>query len=261
MAFTPTAENVVWFCSVVVQAATVTRLLQNGLYRTYRVLAAYLFLEPARFIAFLVLPSNWNAYAWLFLVSQPLKWLLEAAILVELCQLILQNHPGLLRLGRWVIGVSLTAAFLISAATAASGIAHQADQYKILFYYTAAERILDIAMVLFLVSMTAFVFWFPVAVNRNILVYFAGWACSFIVCSAAVIIPFATGHRITPRGSLPLEIISTICVLAWGILISQSGESSHKRSGYQWLPAHREKAQAQLEALNLVLYKTQRGKD
>src|SRR5260370_27500399 len=230
MSFTPTAENVVWLCSVVVQAVTVARLLRNGLFRTYRVLAAYLLLEPARFVAFLVLPAGRNAYAWLLLVSRPLKWLLEAAILVELCRLILQNHTGLSRFGRWLIGVSLAAAFLISAATAVPGIARQADQYKVLFYYTAAERILDIAMVLFLLAMTAFVSWFPVAVNWNVLVYFAGWACSFIVCSAAVIIPFATGHRVTPRGSLPLEIISAICVLPWGILTTPSGYPPHNFS-------------------------------
>ncbi len=178
---------------------------------------------------------------------------------MELCRLILQNHTGLSRFGRWLIGVSLTAAFLISTATAAPGIARQADQYKVLFYYTAAERILDIAMVLFLLAITAFASWFPVAVNRNILVYFVGWACSFIVSSAAAIIPFATGHRITPRGSLPLEIISAMCMVAWGILISPSGEHFHKFSEYQWLPAHRDKARAQLKALNLLLAKAQRG--
>jgi hypothetical protein len=54
-----------------------------------------------------------------------------------------------------------------------------------------------------------------------------------------VIIPSATGHRVTPQMSMALEIIS---LLASGFLISESGERFHKVSGYQWLPAHREKA-------------------
>jgi hypothetical protein len=258
MTFAPTPENIVWLCSVLAQAGALARLFFNGLYRTYPVLSAYLFLGPATFIAFLVLPATRNAYAWLFLASQPLMWILEALILVELCHLILRDYAGLAKMGRRLMVLSLTAAFLISAATAAPGIATHGEQYPVLFYYTAAERTLDIAMVLFLVQMAAFLCLFPVALNRNILVYFAGWACSFLARAAAVIIPFATGHRVTPEASMALGVISGICALTWAILISQAGERSPKVSGYQWLPVHREKARAQLEALNHALSKSQR---
>src|SRR5260370_41875084 len=114
-------------------------------------------------------------------------------------------------------------------------------------------------MVICLLAMVAFLSWFAFALNRNVLVFFAGWRSSLLASSAAVIMPFATGHRITPQVSMALEIISGICVLAWGLLISPRGERSHTVSGYEWLPAHREKARAQLEAMNLVLTKSQRA--
>ncbi len=260
MTFSPTPENILWLSFVMAQVAVLGRLTFERLLRVYQVLSIYLLTDATRFVVFLLLPPGRKYSAWLFVISQPVIWVLETCVLIELCLLIFRSHAGLARVGRWVIASGLAAAFLVSMATAPSTapVADPNDSFKILFYYTAVERILDIGMVVFLLIMTVFLAWYPFTLNRNILVYFAGWAFSFIARSAAVVIPLATGRHITRTTNLVLEVVDLLCMMMWLVLINKAGENAERVSGYNWQPEHREQVRAQLQAMNDFLKKSQR---
>jgi hypothetical protein len=259
MTFTASSENILWLSSALARSAVLVRLIRTRLWRIYRVLSLYLAAYVLRFAVWLFLPPSDRVHSWFFVYSQPVIWILEAAVLIELCFLIFRDHVGLARVGGRVIVAGLITAFVISAATAvpsATPIHDPLDPRRVLFYYTAIERVLDIGMVLFLLVMTAFLCWYPFTLNRNIFVYFAGWAFSFVARSAAVVVPFATGHHVTPNASLALEVIDLFCVISWLVLISDQGERVERVSGWDWQPEHREQIRAQLRAMNAFLQKS-----
>jgi hypothetical protein len=261
MTFTPSPDNILWLFSTIAKLALLVRLIRTDLFRIYRVLFVYLLAEILRFAAYLWLSPNKTEYARQFFLSQPVTWLLEAWVLVELCFLIFRNHQGLARTSKWLIALGFWGAFIISVVTAflsAAPIADKNDPHRVLFYYTAVERTLDIGMVLFLLVMTIFLCWFPIVLNRNVLVYFASWSFSFIARSAAVIVPFATGHRMTHRASLVLQGIDLVCVSVWLVLINKAGENVETVSGYDWQPEQREHIRAQLQAMNAYLENSKR---
>jgi hypothetical protein len=234
MTFTPSPDNVLWLFSTAARLVLLGRLVRTGLFDVYRVLSVYLAGDVLLLIAYLCLPNN-AAYFQMFVISQPIVWVLQASVLVELCFLIFRNHPGLTRTGKWMIASGLAMAFLISGITAMSSaapIADRTDPYKVLFYYTAIERTLDIGMVLFLLVMTLFLCWYPIGLSRNVFVYFASWSFSFVAKSVAIAVPFASGHRVTRGVSLALQVIDLLCVIVWLALINEEGE----KIGFGGLP-------------------------
>jgi hypothetical protein len=261
MSFTGTPENYLWLCSAIAHVIVLLRLIRSNLARIYRVFSIYLFAYAFRFAVYLFLPPGLESYSEFFVDSQPVMWIFEASVLIELCSLIFRNHAGLARVGGWLIGVGLSA-FAISAAITApriSAIIDWRDPQKVLFNYLKIERVLDAGMVGFLVAMTVVLCWFPFTLNRNILVYFAGWALYFLVRSAAIIVPFATGHLIERGVNIAFELAELLCVLTWLLFINKKGESAEKVSGYQWEPEHREQVRAQLEAVNTFLVKSRKS--
>jgi len=60
-----------------------------------------------------VLNTRHMTYFWLWIYAQPLQWLLDILVVQELCHVVLERHPGLFTLGRWVMyGGVCVAAFI-----------------------------------------------------------------------------------------------------------------------------------------------------
>ncbi len=262
MHFQPTSNNILWLCSTMAHAVLLIRLFTMGLYTVYRVLTIYLFAVILRFAVSLGIPQTPNAYGWLFVISQPVMWVLEVLVLLELCSQIFRNHQGLARWGRSLLVAALSVSILVAILTGLPGVAkflkNSGEQYSVLFYYTFVERAIDVAMTLFVLFIVGFLFRFPISLKRNLLVYFAGWAVSFIATTAAVVIPFATGHRVTPSMSAILIAISLISTLWWVALITKKGEGVQTASGYFSRPEDREMVRRQLEGINAFLAKSRR---
>src|SRR5208283_3769325 len=77
------------------------RLRQQGLHRIYRVFAAYLLFRTGRTLALATLPPIWygahrvsyvrlgnNVYAWGWVLTEPVAWVLQVLVVLELYSLI-----------------------------------------------------------------------------------------------------------------------------------------------------------------------------
>ena len=157
------------------------RLRRQELHRVYRMFAAYVLFRTARSVALATLPPVWyavhqqpytpygnNVYGWLWALTEPIVWILQVLVVLELYSLVLQNHKGIASLGRWTVLAGLTIAVVLSSITLPSELSHSAEKYAILRCFFLANRGVDASLVLFLLFITAFLAWFPVPLNRNV---------------------------------------------------------------------------------------------
>jgi len=61
-----------------------------------------------------VLSVRRPTYFWFWICSQPLEWLLDILVVREICQVVLERHPGLFTLGRWVMYAGVGVASFVS---------------------------------------------------------------------------------------------------------------------------------------------------
>ena len=170
------------------------RLRHQKLHRVYRVFAAYVLFRVVRLAVLATLPRLWywvhhqpyfpyanNAYGWIWALSEPALWILQILVVLELYSLVFQNHKGIASLGRWTVIAGLSIAVVLSSITLPSELSHSAEKYVILRWYSLAERGVDASLVAFLLFITAFLAWFPIPLNRNVVLYSMVYAIYFIV--------------------------------------------------------------------------------
>ena len=82
-------------------AALSVRLFASGLHRRYRVFFIYLVFATLRTGALGAIGPKANTYEKLWVLTEPLEWLLYALVVLEIYALVLQDYRGLATVGRW----------------------------------------------------------------------------------------------------------------------------------------------------------------
>ncbi|HEY1204888.1 MAG: hypothetical protein ABSH46_06860 [Bryobacteraceae bacterium] len=247
------------------------RLRQQGLHRTYRVFAAYLLFRAARAVALAILPLAWhglhnhpyrrfsnNVYAWGWTLTEPLVWILHVLVVLELYSLVLQNYKGIASMGRWALLAGLTLAVLLSSVTLPGELSHSAQQYKILRCYFVVSRGLDASLVIFLLFIAAFLAWFPVPLNRNVVLYSMVYAVYFIAGALAELASNLRGTAAWNVVNLALVGMDLLCIGLWIVFLNRAGEAKTVVVRHAWTPQHEELLVEQLAAINTSLMRSAR---
>src|SRR5437868_5041108 len=114
----PSYENLVLGLTLIacgVGSLAAFRLYCQSLHRRYRFLFIFLCFQVIRSLGLLAISTWWrphprNAYAWTWLRTEPVVWLLYILVVLELYALVLQKYKGLQTVGRWVFLIAMTLA-------------------------------------------------------------------------------------------------------------------------------------------------------
>ena len=247
------------------------RMRRQGLDRVYRVFGFYLLFRGARSIALAVLPwacyRVWgrpygqfenNVYGWVWILTEPLVWLLQVLVVLELYSLVLHNFKGIASMGRWVLLAGLGVAILLSSVTLPSELSHSAQQYTMLRGYFVVSRGLDASLVIFLLFITAFLAWFPVPLNRNVVLYSMVYALYFITDTVAKLANNLVGAAAWSAVNIAGNCVDLLCLGVWIVFLDRSGEAHKVVVGHAWTARHEEQLMEQLAAINSSLTRTAR---
>jgi len=241
--------------------ATLTvRIFALHLYRRYRVFFLYLVFATLRLGVVACLKQSGEAYQKLWILTEPLEWLLYVLVVLEIYALVLQDYRGLSTVGRWALITAVLVALL------ASGISLMAPsrltrQGLVMTYYYVAERAVYFSLVVFLISILVFLMQYPITLSRNIIVHSMVFSVYFLVNSVIYLLLSMTGSRSIDTVGYALSAITLAAVGTWLVMLNPAGELRKLRLRSQWTPGREEQLVSQLNNLNAVLLRATRKID
>lgn len=246
-----------WYLAVI-QIGTfpilLTKLLRSGLYQTYRCFTWFVAFEAIRVPLMWLIPYRSPTYAHVYFATQPILWLLYALVVLELFQLVLQNHPGIASLGRKVLTWALAISASVSGATLMFQLQEKSTESAILFNFALLERLVTTSLLILLLCLIAFLMYFPVPLSRNVRVHALIFATYFT--ARTVVFGFRTwfGEQVTPVVNLIMLALAVGCIISWTFLLTRAGEvlATRRRPA----PETETRLLAQLSAINDTLLRS-----
>ena len=183
------------------------------------------------------------------MATAPVIAILQVLVVLELYSLVLQRHPGIRTLGRWVVTGGLLLGLLITVLTLVPDFSNVEQKYQWVLYCSIFERTVASTLLLFLVAITSFLIWFPVPLSRNAVfhallfgVYFSGGAMLLMLRNVV-------GPEIIRTLSTVNLLLAVCCFVAWGVLLSRRGEERVVIVGHRWRPGADQRLVDQLQAI------------
>jgi hypothetical protein len=240
-------------------AILAVRLFALGLNRRYRVFFFYLIFATVRFGVFASLRQGGNAYEKIWVLTEPLEWLLYVLVVLEIYALVLQDYRGLSTMGRWVLIAAVVVALLASAISLMAP--SQSTQSHLMRYYYVAERAVYFSLVVFLLSILGLLMQYPITLSRNIVVHSMVFSVYFLGETAIYLLLSMRGFAVHSLVSNALSAITLAAVGAWLVMLNRAGEVRQLTLRPQWMPGREEELVSQLNHLNVALLRATRRID
>lgn len=249
-------------------ALTVLKLFTTGLYRRYRAFFAYFVFRVPYMIVFLILThlkglpggdgDGSNLYFYVYFYSEPILLLAYILVVIELYSLVLERYRGLYTLGRWAMYGAIVVSGTVSILTLLPKLgASIPESSRLLLYELAAERGVDLALVIFILLIVLFLSKYPVPLSRNVVVHTAIYSVFFLTDAMALLWRTVLGQHVTEIFNLVTTIISSACSMAWAFFLTAHGEEVRAQLP-QIRPETEERILYQLDQLNSTLLKVSR---
>ncbi len=246
-----------WF-SLGAILALITRLGWERLHRIYPCFFAYLVFEAARSLAVLPLPTSRTLYGTIYMVTEPIIWVLYFMIVRELYGLVLKDRPGLATAGRYTLTGAIIAATAIAVATLGPDLNNQGGPYPVLHLVNVLSRAITTTLVFFLLSITVFLAWFPIPLNRNTIVYCLGYSGFFIAKTLSLLARNVVGPGVAQWASATNLLVANLCLAVWIWKLNAAGERSELVIGHSWRKEDADRILQQLDAINDALARSTR---
>jgi hypothetical protein len=249
-------------------ALTVLKLFTSGLYRRYRIFVGYMVFRVP-YLAFSLMLAHLkglpggdgvrsNLYFYLFFYSEPLLVLLYILVVLELYRLVLERYKGLYTLGRWAMYGALAISTTVSVLSLLPKIApSMPEPSRRLMYEIAAERGVDLALVIFILLIIWFLSQYRITLSRNVVVHTAIYSVFFLSDALVLLWRTLLGFKVTGTFNVVTAAVSSACTLGWWLLLSAKGEEvqvnqPHLQAGSE------ERILQQLDLLNATFLKVSR---
>jgi hypothetical protein len=237
---------------------TCARLLHSGLYRRYWIFFLFLAFSSLRSALLLVIDVKSGLYMQVWLVTEPVRWILLILMVLELYSLILDKHRGLLTVGRWALMAAIGVALLISVATLIPDSSAGFVQSRLFGFYLVVQRALLVSLLVFLLLVLWFLSRYPVVLSRNVIVHSVVYSAYFVATSLVFLLRSTWGIEVARPINLVLMAASAACALVWAICLTPAGEKTSLKSRPQWAPGDEKRLLEQLDALNASLLRATR---
>ena len=229
------------------------RLSTSKLTGVYRYFTMYVVFQIGRMILTMVIPHRSNAFGYFFFTCEPIVWVLSALAILEVYEIVLQNHPGIATWGRWALTGSIGASIVLSLCTLFLDYQNALEKYPILANFFLLSSLVTMSLLLFVVLITFCLLWFPIVLNRNTVVHCCVFAGYFLIKSTAFVVAgLLPEHSIVPI-NVAVHLLVTLCCVLWIAGLSTEGETIPAKIGHYWDPGQEKRLMAQLDAINRTL--------
>jgi hypothetical protein len=206
-------------------ALVAIRLSTSGLFRNYRALHAHAVVETILAVVSFWVPLSGLAYAWFFIGTAPLRWILWGGIVLNLYRHTLSSFGSLATAGKWALLIFVGAALIPLAFTVPYDFAHVGPNVSSLPWVLLGEREITAALAFFVLALCAFLSWFLVPIRRNCAYLCMGFGLIFASRSAAIFVRNAVGPKAMATANLITVAISASVFFAWALLLNRDGEN------------------------------------
>ncbi len=219
----PHLERVLWFLSILLSLALIVRILLSRLETFYASFLAFLLVSVAQSATVLLAPSA-EIYGWMYVISQPLIWVLFILVVLELYSRVLEKHRGVATVAQWTVLGALPISIGVSILTLIPELRASPGRYPILFYYSVIERGLMSSLVIFLLLIAGFLLWFPVPLSRNAVLHAVVYAVYFLSATMTLFVGNLQGDELKSSVSTVLIGVTDVCLLVWIAFLNGRGE-------------------------------------
>jgi len=243
---------------VVATGALAVRLFAGGLSHRYRAFFYYLIFTTLVGLVCLPLDPRQGLYQKVYVLTEPIGWIFFAWVVLELYSLVLKDYKGLYTVGRWTLLVAVALAVLGSAIIVMVP-SHTAGQMsRILPYYYVTERAIYFSLVVFLLTIVAFLLQYPVTLSRNIVLHSVVYTLYFLSNTVAYLILSAGGFSLIWLTRYALQLATLAALMVWLVRLNPAGEQHSVRTRPAWMPGREEELIDQLNSLNEALLRASR---
>jgi hypothetical protein len=222
------------------------RILWTGLYRKYVYFFGYLLLALAQSVVMPFLPLRSRLYLNVWMVGEALIVCSYALIVLENYSNILRGVGGIASVAQRYIKLTLAVAVLVSLLL----VGIEKTPATVPQYFIVCDRVVMSSLLVFVLSSLSFLLYYPIALNRNVVIYSLGFAV-YLVSKAAALFAANLGLRGWNREINTACVgASTACLLLWLFTLNRRGERKTVVVGHQWDPRDEKQLVSRLQAIN-----------
>ena len=263
------STSLLWYGTIAVDAVLVARLRQLGLVRRYPVLFLYGAFELVREALLLYLRLSdarilgLRGYGLVYVVTEPVVWGLYFLLVLELYSRMVEEFPGLRRLGRLAMYSAL--AGVTAAVCLLMALDRQAgyDEYPWLSYLALQQRGVYLALSAIMLLLLLFVAHYRLSIRRNVWVLCGCFGGYFL--SSAILVTLREHYGkvfVDPWRNVLPPLSYLVALLAGVLFVTKEGEQQSRPISVLWArpSAELEAALAlRLQGFNQVLVKVLRS--
>lgn len=232
------------------------KLLWSRLSMTYRYLTLRAGFECVRVAVAYSMPKQTDTYAHFYFATQPILWILDVLMLLEVYSVVFNHQRGIATFSRKVILMAMA----VSAVLAALTFAFQpvSTLSETLAAVAALERAVNISLLCFIAILVGFLTWFPVRLSRNTLVHSTVFSLYFALRAGASLIRTSISQDLWLVLNAVVLSASVISIAVWILRLTPHGEAVTVRSGFRRDALEQQRLIDQLESINRSLLRTAR---
>ncbi len=235
------------FCIV---AGLIVRFFATGLFRAYRLFAAYLAVVLFQTAVGSVLATGSTAYEYFYIATETLQVVLSAFVVMEMYGVVFRDLRGLAKTGRKYIRYALAVSVVVSLTL----LAFESASHSLLSYFLVFERVITTSLLFFVLFLTAFLsLVYPVPVSRNVIVFTIGYAIFFLANSASLFLNTAEPYigELWFQGlAVGAQVIEFACFAFWTLFLNAAGETKKVNFGLRWRPEDEDRLLDRLRSVN-----------
>ena len=224
------------------------RLVYIGLAKAYPALMVWLAINITLSMVPWIISMTVQSYYWFFMFAEGITDFLYLFLALELFGKVLRNLRGFASVARWTIPFVV----LLSAAASAALMAFEGQPARYIDWFYRVDRAVITSLIVFLLTITAFMVWFPIRISRNTVVYSVGYAVYLVPTGASMFLRNSGRGVMWMVGTVAMTM-SSLCLLVWATNLSSAGESVIVSPGGLFRPHDEGRLIAQLEAINKTL--------
>lgn len=233
-------RDILWYAGVALDAALAFRLFQLRLAKRYPVLSLLLCFSVGRSLTLAYLLHSHqrlfglNGYSVAYIFTQPVAWVLYFLLVLELYSRMLEEYPGIRRLGRVVLLAALASVTL--ACSAVILVDHQAgfDRYPFIAYLVLQDRSVYLCLSTLLLLLLLFVAHYRIPIPRNVWVLYCCFGGYFVVDALLYTLRRYFGAAFAPVRDFTSALFYLAVVLGAVLLFSLAGETESRPATALW---------------------------
>jgi hypothetical protein len=242
--------------------AAAIHLYLSKLRMRYRVLFAFLCFHVIRSLSLFVVSYLFvrgrNAYAWTWMLTEPLMWIFYVLLILELYSLVLEDFKGLKTVGRWIFYIALPVSILISFASVIPNWQKPDEKWPTILYFIVIDRGVMFGLVVFTLVFLALLSSYPIRMSRNLIIHIGVMTAFLISASLVYLVRNVGGHTANALTNMINQIITVLVWSTWLVFLTPKGEAKKATIHRQWSPSEEERLVNQLTAINSSLLRATR---